>query len=211
MFFNENIIFFLLLFTLHLTLSLKSTDFCIPKQKECKGYYDKQQNYQINCESIKCKNNNKFKYECKANHICSNNITECNNYNRMYSFMKILIIKHHIIFSTNHLNRINKFKLFEKNVSDCESNRIFKSDNFCVNGLNCVEKIKIMKSFGNKYNTKKSECKCPANKSFKCEKYCSTDSIACNYIKLNEKKFKKRIKNCGNHNITFHRNYFKIW
>ena len=71
MFFNENIIF-LFLFTLHLTLGLKSTDFCILKQKECKGYYDKYQNYQINCESMKCQNNNKlFKYECGISNICS--------------------------------------------------------------------------------------------------------------------------------------------
>ena len=33
---------------------LKSTDFCLQKQQQCKGFYDKHENYHIKCESIKC-------------------------------------------------------------------------------------------------------------------------------------------------------------
>ena len=41
-------ILIILFLTVDLTLSLKSSDFCILKQqKECKGFYNKEQNYQI--------------------------------------------------------------------------------------------------------------------------------------------------------------------
>ena len=35
---------------------LKSTDFCLQKQQQCKGFYDKHENYHMKCddESIKC-------------------------------------------------------------------------------------------------------------------------------------------------------------
>jgi hypothetical protein len=45
-----NIIFFIL----HLTISLKSNDFCIVKQQDCKGFYDKDDNYKTKCEPVMC-------------------------------------------------------------------------------------------------------------------------------------------------------------
>ena len=71
----------LLFLTLNLTISLKSTDFCIPKQQnECKGYYDRHKKYQIKCKTIKC--HGTFNYDC-GSEICSNNMTECKKYNQI--------------------------------------------------------------------------------------------------------------------------------
>ncbi len=63
--------FIILCLTLHLTIGLKSSDFCSLKQQECKGFYDKQQNYEIKCNPIKC--HGKFNYDCESN-TCSNNL-----------------------------------------------------------------------------------------------------------------------------------------
>ncbi len=47
---NKNILIIILL-GLNLTTGLKSSDFCYPKQKECKGFYDEKQNYKVKCNS----------------------------------------------------------------------------------------------------------------------------------------------------------------
>ncbi len=75
---------------------------------------------------------------------------------------------------------------------------------FCLNGQNCVEIRKELTGFGFNYRkikiNKKIDCKCPESKSFKCDKYCTTNSIACE-----NKKQITNITECGNHNITVHR------
>ena len=47
---------------LHLTISLRSSDFCILTQQECKGFYDEFQMYEKNCNIIKCHGD--LSYQC---------------------------------------------------------------------------------------------------------------------------------------------------
>ena len=94
---NKKILVILML-KLHLTIfCLKSTEFCIRKQQECKGFYDRTQNYQIKCNKVKC--HGTFKHECESN-ICSNNVTVCEDYYKMN-------IKENMIRMNNFLNRNN--------------------------------------------------------------------------------------------------------
>ena len=67
MIYKKSLVFLL---TLHLVATLKNIDFCIRKQQECKGFYDIQHNYHIQCDLIKC--NEAFKNDCGFN-ICSKN------------------------------------------------------------------------------------------------------------------------------------------
>ena len=210
---NKKSLIFLFL-TLHLTLSLKSTDFCI-KQQECKKIIKKNQILLAKCSSIKC--NGKLKHECFSD-ICTKNEIECKKLIQADSFMKSMnTLKIYIPkFADRHSKITNKIKFFKKDIKKCENNIYkFGPNNFCINGQNCIEIIKDMKGFGFNYRklttTKKIDCKCPNKQSFKCGKYCASDSLACEYYKANKNEIQlSHINDCGNHNITTykHVNYF---
>lgn len=196
---------------IHLTFSLKSSNFCMIKQQTCRGIYDEtHQKYQTKCEFIKCFG--KFNFNCGLNNnICSKNLTECNEYNKILlnNNIKILIgLEPSLNIKIN--NEKDKIKNFNKHIQSCK-NTIYKlnTNDFCLNGLNCFEKIITPTGFGYKYMNKKIDCKCPANNSFKCDKYCSTDSIACDFFKSNKTLF-KNINKCGNNNVSILRSYFSI-
>lgn len=198
----------ILFFILHLTLSLKSTDFCIAKQEACKGFYDKNHKYQIKCELIKC--HSEFNYDCGSN-VCSKNKLTCNGYkNALSKFMKIinLIQNTNPKFAAKYLKEKNKTQMINKHIKYCQKIFKFTPNDFCLNGKDCVEIRKDLIGFGFNYRslitTKKVDCKCPASKSFKCDKYCATDSIACDYFKIleNPNDF-INISGCGNRNTTF--------
>ncbi len=206
----------ILFLTINLTISLKSDNFCFLKkgeeqQLECKGYYDYQQNYHTKCEPIKC--HGKLSYQCGSK-MCSNNKTECNFYNYVNYYLGILFEATILNPELDHKFTIEKRKidLFNKYIKICQ-NEIYKLsfNDFCVNGNNCNEKKKILNGFGYNYFIKQIDCKCPSRQSFKCGKYCATNSIACDYYKSNENQFNRIINDCGNNNITTFRPYFTLW
>jgi len=198
----------------HFSIGIKSTDFCALKQKECKGYYNENQIYKIECNSIKC--HGAFRHNCVSN-ICSNKVTECSKYNKMNTYFNILDTIRSIdtILYAKNLNQTKKIKLFNYNIKDC-NNKIykFKKNDFCINGKNCLVKRKIGNIYGFNYIYGKNEifrgteCHCPSEQSFKCGKLCAIDSNACDYYrtKKNIKNF-KNIKQCGNKNMTYFINF----
>ena len=209
--FNKKILIICLL-KLHLALALKSANFCTLKQKVCKGYYDTKQKYQTKCDLIECSDET-FSLKCSKD-ICSNNKTECNRYKKLNSNMYILIGKQAALnpkMTDQYLEERKSLQIFNKNIQVCNY-KIYKFDqnDFCVNGVNCVEKI--ISSFGLGYNyvNKKIDCKCPNEKSFKCAKFCTKDSIACDYSKSNNnnKTFIANVKNCDNGNNSFLKYFF---
>ncbi len=152
--FNIKSLIIVLLF-LHSIICLKSNDFCIIKQKECKGFYDLKNNYKTKCNLIKC--HGQFKYESSPN-ICSNNKTALDLYNKW-----LILIKENAIDS----NAAKKFKLFNKHINDCKNKSYrFNSNDFCI---------------------KTKNCSLTQLKRFECGKYCTINSISCNYYKSNEK------------------------
>jgi hypothetical protein len=212
MFSKKSIIFLFL--ALHLAIGLKSIDFCTSKQQECKGIYDKNQNYQIKCEPIKC--HEPFSYKCGFN-ICTSNKTKCEEYTKMNVYMKIAL-KSNVVSLINeekYLVGRKKLDLFRKNIPNCQKKPYkFESNDFCVSGIYCTEVRIDPKGFGYFHKMRKQiDCKCPAGKSFKCGKYCTTDSIACDYYKSNENNNKcfDKIKDCGNNDITFFRYLINLW
>jgi hypothetical protein len=206
MFSKKSIIFLFL--ALNLVFGLKSIDFCTSKQQECKGIYDKNRNYQIKCEPIKC--HEPFSYKCGFN-ICTNNKTKCEEYTKIKIKMKI-VLKSHAVSLMNEEKYIEgrkKLDLFKKNIPNCQ-NKVYNSNDFCLNGANCIEIRIIPKGFGYFHKTRKQiDCKCPDSKSFKCGNYCTTDSIACDYYESNE--INASIRDCGNHNIKTQKSYFNAW
>ena len=82
-----NIKIFVFLLTLHLAASLKPNDFCIRKQQECKGFYDRKHNYHTKCELIKC--NGVSRNHCGFN-ICSKNKNKCIDYIYVYSNLALV-------------------------------------------------------------------------------------------------------------------------
>ena len=92
-----------------------------------------------------------FKYECSPN-ICSKNQTALDLYNKW-----VLLIKENAIDS----KAAKQFKLFNKHINNCK-NKVyrFNSNDFCI-------KIK--------------NCSLNGQKKFECGKYCTKNSIECNY------------------------------
>jgi hypothetical protein len=198
--FNKNTLILLLL-TFNLAKSLKSIDLCILKQKECKGFYNEQENYDIKCDLIKCYG--KLNYRCGSN-ICSKSIIECNEYNKMTLYNKIILESktNDTFMAMKYLKDKLTFKLFIKHIQICK-NKIyeFQSNDFCLREKEC-KKVNITQQ-----QQQQTDCKCPTNQSFMCaDKYCATDSLACDYFKLNEnnKYFTNNIIDChhNDHNVT---------
>ncbi len=65
----------LILLALNLTTCLIENDFCVRKKEECKGVYDKKQNYKIKCNLVECYGT--YSNQCNNLNICSNNIIKC--------------------------------------------------------------------------------------------------------------------------------------
>lgn len=201
--FNRVSIVFLFFLTINSTICLKSTDLCTLKQKECKGFYDEQENYHIECHLVKCYGS--FNYECDT-YICSRNKTECDEYKRLNVHINNLTNEKQANsdpkIAANNLKEIAKFKMFNRVIQECPIKIYeFNSNDFCLNEINCIEK--------NLNLNKEIDCKCPTNHSFVCTKYCTTDSNACDYFKSvskNENSF-ANINDCNNFNITATRPY----
>jgi len=195
---------FLFFSLIHLSIGLKPTDLCIIRQ-ECKGFFNKEQNYEIKCESKKC-NRTLFSYACGLN-VCSKSKHECNEYIQLNLFMKISLQKHLTNSLLNpasiYLQERNKFKVFIEQIKYCNNNNVYKFqlNDFCVSDSNC----KIILAYGYNKMAKKIDCNCPNEKSVKCGKYCTNSSDACDYInKLNDdEKQSNSIQHCGNHNVTY--------
>jgi hypothetical protein len=208
------VMIFFYLKLLHLTYCLRSVDICIQKQTECKGFYDKQHKYETKCTEIKC--NGKFKNKCGSNNVCAKSEFICNEYNQLNNYYFSINKYKTVPFfrldrSMRDRKNAEKVESFKKNIKNCE-NKIYeiKSTDYCINGLGCVLKSKVLKGFGYNYKIKKTDCKCSIEMSFKCEKYCAIDSNACNHI-LNSNDYKKKISDCGNHNQSYILSYSTLW
>jgi hypothetical protein len=204
MIYKKSLVFLL---TLHLVATLKNIDFCIRKQQECKGFYDIQHNYHIQCDLIKC--NGAFKNDCGFN-ICSKNKNNCNHYFYFYSNLALTIPNIDAFFALRDFEKQKKFQLFNKQIPDCK-NEIYKfeSKDFCSNKGNCFMINNYFNRLAiNRKITHKIDCKCPSKQSLKCGKNCATNSIACDFI--NSNKIKNKINECDNKNITFSRHIYGI-
>ncbi len=208
------VMIFFYLKLLHLTYCLRSVDICIQKQTECKGFYDKQHKYETKCTEIKC--NGKFKNKCGSNNVCAKSEFICNEYNQLNNYYFSINKYKTVPFfrldrSMRDRKNAEKVESFKKNIKNCE-NKIYeiKSTDYCINGLGCVLKSKVLKGFGYNYKIKKTDCKCSIEMSFKCEKYCAIDSNACNHI-LNSNDYIKKISDCGNHNQSYILSYSTLW
>ncbi len=72
--------------TLHLAISLQSTDYCIRTLQECKRFNDKNQ---TKCDSKKCPGT--FSIACESN-VCAKNKIKCIEYkNALSKYLKKLI------------------------------------------------------------------------------------------------------------------------
>jgi hypothetical protein len=168
----------ILLLNLHLAISLKSSNFCSLRQvKKCPS---------------------EFANDCGSN-VCSHIKTECNEYNKLDSYLQILTEMQYFypMFSGKHLEEKDKIMSFVNNITDCQIEGYkFESTDFCLNGRIC----RLVHRFRYRKITEEYECKCPIKQRFKCGKYCAKDSVSCDYFKSNEKShYFDNIKDCGNH------------
>jgi hypothetical protein len=195
---------------LYLIVCLKPTDFCNFKQA-CNNLNDKQQQDDVNgCEStMKCPET--FSHDC-GSAICSRNITECKIYNKMKLYLSMDLEGQTVpAVSAKHMMEKKRLKLFTKQIKECGEYKLYKYKpaDYCLNGVNC----KLINRFRYHKMTTQIDCECPSKQSFKCGKYCTKDSLACDFYTLNSnmKYYFRKIAHCGNENITTFKTNFIIW
>jgi hypothetical protein len=189
----------IVLLNVHLAISLKSRDFCIRNQVCGKK----------KCKLIKCPDKT-FSNDCGSD-ICSKNITECKKYNDRKLYLNIEFdsrIFHAL--STKQQIENEKFEFFKKHILDCKFvDSKFKPNDYCLmNDKIC----RIVHHFRYQKIIEEKDCECPKKQSYKCGKYCTTNSLACEYFESN--KIKKRlnnITNCSNDEIIFFKANFIMW
>ena len=199
----------LFLLTFHLTIGLKSTDFCIPNdQKECKGYYDRHKQYQMKCNTIKC--HGTLSYECGSD-ICSNNMIDCIKYDEI-KLISNKPFRTRTMMSTTSIKQLkekNDFDLLNRQIKKCKYKLYkFKSTDFCLNGRIC----RIILRYRHQKVIEKIDCQCPKEQSFKCDKFCTSDSLACDYFKSNEnKQYFQNITQCNHHDFSTLKTNYMFW
>ena len=120
------------------------------------------------------------------------------------------------IKESKNLKEKAKLIMLNKEIQICkEKIYTFNSNDFCQTGFNCNEKTIKSAIYGYYFNVKKIDCKCPNENSFKCGKYCTENSNACDYSRQKEIKNNKtllaKIKNCGNDNVSILRSNFRFF
>jgi hypothetical protein len=188
----------LLILSITFAISLKSTDFCIPKQqKECKGYYDRHKKYQIKCNTIKC--HGTFSYDCGSD-ICSINMTECKKYNQIKHIINNPFRERIVLSFFKQLVVDKTFKLFNMHIEECKYRLYrFKVADYCLNGRNC----RIIHQSRHRKIIEIIDCYCPDERNFKCGEYCTIDSLACDFYRSNQnKKYFRKVSQCANQNTT---------
>lgn len=122
--FNKFVLFsFLLAFKL--IESIKSTDICYIKKRECI------ENYNSKCDNI-C--NGKYNYKC-GTEICSINKLKCQEHQILLRLIKLFNE------TNNFKSEIEVFKSFTHNITKCPYT--WQSSDICLNGINCIEKQEI--------------------------------------------------------------------
>ena len=168
--------------------SLLSTNFCKISQKECFGSYDLLNRYRINCENIRC--SGKYKYICGLDK-CAVSRLECDMFKNLTKILRSYSQKTHFYkylalqaLSTNIAIEKEKLKQFEEKISHCSLMKYeYNSNDFCMMGNNSIEKKKIFNSIRFDYTSKIAKCKCPEGLQYNCDKYCTKNNFACDYLR----------------------------
>jgi hypothetical protein len=113
---KRNLTKIFLLTILHLVSSLKSNNFCVLNQKECKGLLCDE-------ESIKCQE--PFNNDCGFN-ICSSNNNKCIEYFYYYTKLTLTIPSLDALYAYKIFEKHKKFHSFNKQIPDCKNNKVFK-------------------------------------------------------------------------------------
>ena len=160
--------------------SLLSQNFCKINERKCVGSYNFLNIYQVNCKNVECIG--EYKYACGKDK-CAKTQEDCDLYLlllEMYKFSKFF----HSYNKIFNIEEKKAFKIFNNKLQECPLNKnTFKEDDFCLNESNCVEKTRSFRSVRAIYSSKKVECKCTDKLSYHCGKYCTLDSIACDFLK----------------------------
>ena len=187
--------------------SLRSNDFCNLVKKECKGVYDSNDNYKVDCQQDSCPKSHI--YSCGETR-CAKNLTKCKNYleitadtNRFSSRFRRSFLE---------IKYKEKVKNFERKMPNCTSKQyVYKTSDVCFRVRNCFKKDEIKFAFDMngmkmylKQNTNRFDCPCKGSLTFVCNhnrnKYCSLNQYACDSFNSehNKSSYLISIRKCRN-------------
>lgn len=170
----KNFLLFIMLQSLQYinTKKLDSTSFCIVSEKECKGSYESNGKYKVECTNS-CPN--QFSHLC-GKERCSVSRATCEKYEYIYSFQNF--------FTKSIIHGEQAKKLFDFNIAikKCPfKKRVWKTNQVCLNNAECHNKNVVKIQHVNFVMLKKHICPCPTKYGFHCGKnHCAVDAKACN-------------------------------
>jgi hypothetical protein len=190
-------IFLISLFIIEFSFSLKQNEICKHNQEECKGTYNSQNIYNIECKKTKCEASHQF----KCNQIyCTKNARSCIDfYNLNRPSFSILRLP----------QRKNSHSLSSKQIKDCKLKEYkLNEKDFCLTDKSCTlfkKKTKSSMINSDHSSTEMIICPCRGKLNYHCGfKYCTINNLACKHLSklLIKNKSFNYFKKCMNANQT---------
>ncbi len=185
----NRIILIILALIANLLYTLNSNDFCIRHEKECKGSYDLNDNYNTICKKMNCEQHQEFNYSCGLNY-CSTSKHKCDELNQNRQMLKI------------NQEQSKSYKGFISSIRKCPLLQIdsLKSNQLCSKNHKCYIEQKMIFSTFRINHMSAIECKCNhADYSYECgETFCSLNQRKCKQFLKNKDQLKIYIRHCPN-------------
>ena len=170
---------------------MSKTDFCLNKNKECRGVYNFiENNYLEKCYQLKC--HGYHGYECEKD-FCSSDKKTCKRFYQLNQLSMSLQM-----YRKPLGEGISKYIYFTSPVKECPAVEYeLKHGDVCVNNKTCMYTERIIQLAANK---KYLVCPCFGKMSYQCGlSHCAIHNRACDAFKQGQTPI-KMIK-CANFNI----------
>ena len=172
---KPSLLFFSVVFLSSKVFNIDPSEYCLNKNRECKGLYNRARVYSVKCEQLKCAGIHSHSCE---NEYCSTSKKTCSN----------LLLINKIIRSISAYNlqekALQKYNSFIQNLTVCPAVKYeLKEDDICLNTRSCMYvESHVTDEMGKKHLV----CPCFGKTAFHCDtRYCASQSRACDAIKAN--------------------------
>ncbi len=180
----------IIIFLSSFALSMKQSDFCLNKNKQCKGFNSFMENrYSVKCEQLNCQGD--YSYECE-NDFCSSSQKTCKKFFQLNKLKESL---------QTYLAAAASKYIYFTSVKECPTVKYeLKNYDVCVNTKSCMYMERMVTLEANKNGKKYLLCPCSGKLSYHCgQHHCSIHNLACDAFKANS--FSIKMKRCTNFNI----------
>lgn len=199
----------ILLLLVNIILGLSPSDLCLATEKQCKGSYDSNNNFKVECSKSKCES--PYGYQCGTEH-CSTSENTCKKFlDFRYKLKSLRSLKSRMAIEKIFEIEMKKYELFIKVLKECQVSKYeWQPSDMCANGLNCRLRQELPLRYGEiSFLQTPIDCPCDGSYTYECGKdYCAKDKTACDgFLTMKWKNQEATdIDGCGNDNVIISKN-----